>query len=263
MSATYAITLPADHDYLASLPDGTPSGIRDELELRADGVAVLFMRTAKIASYAGESVTTPYRSTTGALTAGATVIYIVPPTTKYSADNGATWLTTDPAAGQSAIPLQKGINKIWCTDPLSPEVTLDYVQDTNKVINELRSADETFQVGFNSLSPTILWVGSIAVGSGTITMSDDAANYVRIEVDIIADGQTFTYSCAAPSGNSFPIGQPYLVSDTISRVFSSRIVFSEYTALLGPCRFSDNGGAYSQGNIGSYVCIRGYASPYS
>lgn len=25
-------------------------------------------------------------------------------------------------------------------------------------------------------------------------MSDDAANYVRIEVDIVADGQTFTYS---------------------------------------------------------------------
>ena len=76
MSATYDITLPADHDYLASLPDGTPYGIRDELELRADGVAVLFMRTAKIASYAGESVTTPYRSTTGALTTGATVSYL-------------------------------------------------------------------------------------------------------------------------------------------------------------------------------------------
>ena len=262
MSETYTITLPTDHDYLASLPVGGPDGIRDELELRADGVAVLFMRTAKIASYAGESVTAPYRSTTGALTAGATVIYTVMPTTKYSADNGATWLTTDPAAGQSAIPLQKGINRILCTDPLSPEVTLDYVQDINKVINEMRYADKTFQAGFNSLSPTILWVGSIAVGSGTIIMSDDAANYVRIEVDIIADGQTFTYSCVAPSGNSFPIGQPYLASDTISRVFSSRIGFSEYTALLGPCRYSDNGGAYSQGNIGSYVCIRGYALPY-
>ena len=260
MSATYDITLPADHDYLASLPYGTSDEIRDELELRADGVAVLFMRTAKIASYAGESVTTPYRSTTGALTAGATVIYIVPPTTKYSADNGATWLTTDPAAGQSAIPLQKGINRIWCTDPLSPEVNLDYVQDISKVIDKMRRADEAFQVALNSLSPTILWIGSIAVGSGTITMSDDAANYVRIEVDIIADGQTFTYSCAAPSGKSFPIGQPYLVSDTISRVFSSRIGFSEYTALLGPCRYSENGGAYTQGSVGSYVCIRGYAS---
>ena len=263
MSATYTITLPTDHDYLASLPVGTPDGIRDELELRADGVAVLFMRTAKIASYAGESVTTPYRSTTGALTAGATVIYIVPPTTKYSADNGATWSTTDPAAGQSAIPLQKGINNVWCPDPLSPEVTLDYVQDINAVINEMRNADEAFQVAFNSLSPKTLWSGSKAVGSGTIALSDDAANYVRIEVDIIANGQTFTYSCAAPSGRSFPIGQPYLVSDTISRVFSSRIGFFGGTVLLGPCRFSDNGGAYSQGNIGSYVCIRGYASPHS
>lgn len=91
-------------------------------------------------------------------------------------------------------------------------------------------------------------------------MSDDAANYVRIEVDITADGQTFTYSCTAPSGKSFPIGQPYLASDTISRVFSSRIGFSARTVLLGPCRYSDNGGAYSQGNVGSYVCIRGYVS---
>lgn len=260
MSATYDITLPADHDYLASLPDGTPYGIRDELELRADGVAVLFMRTAKIASYAGESVTTPYRSTTGALTTGATVIYMVMPTTKYSADNGATWLTTDPAAGQSAIPLQKGINRIWCTDPLSPEVALDYVQDISKVINEMRSADEAFQVTLNSLSPTILWIGSIAVGSGTITMLDDAVNYVRIEVDIIADGQTFTYSCTAPSGRSFPIGQPYLTSDTISRVFASRVGFSGTSMMTAPCMYSENGGAYTQGSVGSYVCIRGYAS---
>ena len=173
MSATYDITLPADHDYLASLPVGTPSGIRDELELRADGVAVLFMRTAKIASYAGESVTTPYRSTTGALTTGATVIYMVMPTTKYSADNGATWLTTDPAAGQSAIPLQKGINRIWCTDPLSPEVTLEYVQDTNNVINELRADITDLEAAWDSVSRA----PRLFVSSGVWNVSGD---YVRL-----------------------------------------------------------------------------------
>ena len=152
MSATYDITLPADHDYLASLPVGGPNGIRDELVLRADGVAVLFMRTAKIASYAGESVTTPYRSTTGALTTGATVIYGVPLTTKYSADNGATWSTTAPAAGQSAIPLYKGTNNVWCPDPLSPEISLDYVQDTNKVINELRVDITGLEAAWDSVS---------------------------------------------------------------------------------------------------------------
>lgn len=135
MSIT-TIKLPTDHDYLASLPDGT----RDELVLRSDGVAVLTERTAKIASYAGESVTTSYRSTTGALTTGATVIYGAPSTTKYSADNGTTWTATDPAAGTSALPLHKGTNYVWCTDALSPTVDLDYVQDTNKVINELRAA---------------------------------------------------------------------------------------------------------------------------
>ena len=134
--STATIKLPSDHDYLASLPDGTA----DTLKVRGDGVAVLVTRTAKIASYSGESVTTSYRSTTGALTTGATVIYAVPPTTKYSADNGTTWSTTDPAAGQSAIPLHKGTNNIWCTDRLSPEVALEYVQDTNAVIKKLSAA---------------------------------------------------------------------------------------------------------------------------
>ena len=136
-STQQTITLPTDHNYLASLPDGT----RDELVLRSDGVAVLVTRTAKIASYAGENVTTLFMSTTGAMAAGAMVIYGAPLTTKYSADNGTTWSTTDPAAGQSAIPMHKGTNNVWCTDRLSPEVALDYVQDTNKVINELRAAD--------------------------------------------------------------------------------------------------------------------------
>ena len=85
--STTTIKLPSDHDYLASLPDATA----DTLTVRGDGVAVLVTRTAKIASYTGESVTTSYRSTTGALTTGATVIYGVPLTTKYSANNGTTW----------------------------------------------------------------------------------------------------------------------------------------------------------------------------
>ena len=133
--STTTIKLPTDHNYLASLPDGT----RDELVLRSDGVAVLVTRTAKIASYAGESVTTSYRSTTGALTTGATVIYGVPPTTKYSADNGTTWSTTDPAAGQSAIPMHKGTNNVWCTDSLSPTIMLNY--DTQERTRKRRISD--------------------------------------------------------------------------------------------------------------------------
>lgn len=212
--STTTIKLPTDHDYLASLPDGT----RDELVLRADGVAVLTERVGYVAltsssatsviavspsnplygysvlipggnvyslsnsksdkflcrnfseinresayngssgegvsamsatSGSGTSNTLWFLSTMASITdfkawlnANTVTLYyqLATPTTLYSADNGTTWSTTDPAAGTSAIPLHKGTNNVWCTDRLSPEVGLDYVQDTNKVINELRAA---------------------------------------------------------------------------------------------------------------------------
>lgn len=193
------ITLPPEHNYLASLPDGT----RDELVLRSDGVAVLVERVGKrvfngseawvlvsgvaygfrlrdttlssdyrqlicdrytVREFAPTSETqgvtaSPqnapnlfcFKDTTIAQTVNAwkaklaasnvTVYYALATTTvRYSADNGTTWSTTDPAAGQSAIPLYKGTNNVWCTDALSPTVDLDYVQDTNKVIDKLRAA---------------------------------------------------------------------------------------------------------------------------
>lgn len=200
MSTTYAITLPADHDYLASLPDGT----HDELVLRSDGVAVLTERVGKVdlgtldwlwdssalamkaavtemavgVRLISQALCTNYKyggcvSRTEMVTesqlyinAKASVIFVkdsnytlsdkvkftsdmsgelvyykvAVPSIQYSADNGTTWSTTDPTAGTSAIPLRKGTNNVWCTDRLSPEVALDYVQDTNKVINELRAA---------------------------------------------------------------------------------------------------------------------------
>lgn len=179
------ITLPSDHNYLASLPDGT----RDELVLRSDGVAVLVERVGKrvfngseawiflsgvaygfrlrdttlsgdyrqlicdrytvrefVATSETQGITASqqnapnlfcFRDTTIDQTVDAwkaklaasnvTVYYALATTTvRYSADNGTTWSTTDPAAGQSAIPLQKGTNNVWCADPLSPTITLDY-----------------------------------------------------------------------------------------------------------------------------------------
>lgn len=198
-STQQTITLPPEHNYLASLPDGT----HDELALRIDGVAVLTERVGKrafngseawsllsgvaygfrlsdttlsadyrqlicdrytVREFAATSETqgataSPsfapnlfcFRDTTIAQTSDAwkaklaasnvTVYYALATTTvRYSADNGTTWSTTDPAAGQSAIPLYKGTNNVWCTDALSPTVDLDYVQDTNKVIDKLRAA---------------------------------------------------------------------------------------------------------------------------
>lgn len=49
--------------------------ICDELIYNADGTGKIFKHTAKIDSYSSESIATPYISTTGNLTTGATVIY--------------------------------------------------------------------------------------------------------------------------------------------------------------------------------------------
>lgn len=182
---TISITLPSDHNYLASLPDGT----RDELVLRSDGVAVLVERVGKrvfngseawsllsgvaygfrlrdttlsgdyrqlicdrytVREFAATSETqgvtaSPssapnlfcFRDTTidqtveawkAKLAASNVMVYyaLATATVRYSADNGTTWSTIDPAAGNSAIQLYKGTNNIWCTDALSPNVTLNY-----------------------------------------------------------------------------------------------------------------------------------------
>lgn len=190
-STQQTITLPPNHNYLASLPDGT----RDELVLRSDGVAVLTKRVGKrvfngtigeelqsinsagianvwiknlgeISSNTDSAAsrcsalalqTTGIAATTTEGYALATVgeIYLRLKTSRvgstlgeikawlsnnpivvffkpsvaivrYSADNGTTWSTTDPNAGNSAIQLHKGTNNVWCTDALSPNVTLNY-----------------------------------------------------------------------------------------------------------------------------------------
>ena len=223
-STQQTITLPPEHNYLASLPDGT----HDELALRIDGVAVLVERVGKrvfngseawsllsgvaygfrlrdttlsadyrqlicdrytVRKFAATSETqgataSPsfapnlfcFRDTTIAQTVDAwkaklaasnvMVYYALATTTvRYSADNGTTWSTTDPAAGQSAILLYEGSNNIWCTDALSPTVDLEYVQNTNNVIDKMRAA-----IGLPPASATTL--GGVKVGSGLSVTAD-------------------------------------------------------------------------------------------
>lgn len=227
------ITLPPEHNYLASLPDGT----HDELVLRADGVAVLVERVGKVVfngssdvawtllstntqgkrrfgsppiadkeaqpssvsqvanvlcnSFVAKSNNDTYNciegisaSTTSLifyhasindtvadwtswLAANPVTVYygLKTPATSYSADNGTTWSTIDPAAGNSAIQLYKGTNNVWCTDVLSPTVDLDYVQDTNKVIDKLRAP-----IVLPPASATTL--GGVKVGSGLSVTAD-------------------------------------------------------------------------------------------
>lgn len=196
---TISITLPSDHNYLASLPDGT----RDELVLRSDGVAVLVERVGKRVFNGSEAwrhisnrayypfrlfdptlganypqlacdrytvrelkatnetqgttasvIDSPhdfyFRDTTidqtveawkAKLAASNVMVYyaLATATVRYSADNGTTWSTTDPAAGNSAIQLYKGTNNVWCTDALSPNVTLNY--DTQERTRKQRISD--------------------------------------------------------------------------------------------------------------------------
>lgn len=197
-STQQTITLPSDHNYLASLPDGT----RDEVVLRSDGVAVLVERVGKrvfngseawlllsgvaygfrlrdttlsgdyrqlicdrytVRELAATSETqgvaaSPsfapnlfcFRDTTidqtveawkAKLAASNVMVYyaLATATVRYSADNGTTWSTIDPAAGNSAIQLYKGTNNIWCTDALSPNVTLNY--DTQERTRKQRVSD--------------------------------------------------------------------------------------------------------------------------
>lgn len=243
------ITLPSDHNYLASLPDGT----RDELVLRSDGVAVLVERVGKrvfngseawiflsgvaygfrlrdttlsgdyrqlicdrytVREFAATSETQGatassqnapnlfcFRDTTIAQTVDAwkaklaasnvTVYYALATTTvRYSADNGTTWSTTDPAAGTSAIPLQKGTNNVWCTGPLSPTITLDY--DTQERTRK-RRISELYWLG-NEPKKRITWgqlatrtwrdIGSKSVQewyfSGTAEVVENA--YINYEI---------------------------------------------------------------------------------
>ena len=239
------ITLPSDHNYLASLPDDT----HDELVLRSDGVAVLVERVGKIvfdgsASAAINNATMPgstefafynvvqsvtwsqatsnhflcvtarpvwpgaFRVTANAIiptinnaTIGVldtdtdavkvaafkswlaanpvTVYYMLKtPATSYSADNGATWSTIDPAAGNSAIQLYKGTNNVWCTDALSPTVDLDYVQDTNKVINELRAATVLPPASATTLGGVKVGSGLSVTADGTLSATSGGSGYV-------------------------------------------------------------------------------------
>lgn len=246
---TISITLPPDHNYLASLPDGT----RDELVLRSDGVAVLVERVGKrvfngseawlllsgvsygfrlrdttlsgdyrqlicdrytVREFASTSETqgttaSPssapnlfcFRDTTIDQTVDAwkaklaasnvTVYYALATTTvRYSADNGTTWSTTDPAAGNSAIQLYKGTNNVWCTDASSPNVTLNY--DTQERTRK-RRISELYWLG-NEPKKRITWgqlathtwgeIGSKSVQewyySGTADVVENA--YINYEI---------------------------------------------------------------------------------
>ena len=116
----------------------------DELIYNADGTGKIIKRTAKIDSYNGEAITTPYISTTGALTTGAAVIY-QPDTPQISI------LSTADVMALSALQTYSGTTNIsnsdsadmnvkYCTDKNLSEYVMPVITNMQAQIDELKSA---------------------------------------------------------------------------------------------------------------------------
>ena len=118
--------------------------ICDELIYNADGTGKIVKRTAKIDSYNGEAIATPFISTTGSMTTGATVIYqlaepqeIELTTTEISAlrqlqtFDGITNVSNDSGADMDV--------KI-CTNKTLSEYVMPITTGLQKQIDELQAA---------------------------------------------------------------------------------------------------------------------------
>ena len=120
--ASLNITLPAEHPYLAALPDGT----HDEIVIDKDGNASLVARVGKTEAAATDGVSATVGndalSSTGELADGATVYYKLATPVTYS-------------LGKLDIPaLPETISNVWIEANLTPECAMTYKQDVNVVI---------------------------------------------------------------------------------------------------------------------------------
>ena len=118
--------------------------ICDELIYNADGTGSIIKNTAKINSYNGEAIATPYISTTGALTTGAAVIYQLD-TPQISI------LSTADVMALSALQTYSGTTNIsnsdnaemdvkYCTNSAFSECVIPITTALQAQINELKSA---------------------------------------------------------------------------------------------------------------------------
>ena len=116
----------------------------DTLVYNADGTGKIIKRTAKIDSYNGEEITTPYISTTGALTTGATVIYAL-------AEPQEIALTAADVSALMQLRTYSGVTNIsnscnadmdvkYCTNKMLSEYVLPITMGLQKQIDELRAA---------------------------------------------------------------------------------------------------------------------------
>lgn len=118
--------------------------LADELLVNADGTGKIDKRTAKIDSYNSEIITTPYISSTGSLTTGATVIYALAATQEIP-------LTAAEISELSQLQTFNGITNIfndanaeisvkYCTNGVLSEYVFPVVSGLQKQINDLNAA---------------------------------------------------------------------------------------------------------------------------
>ena len=118
--------------------------ICDELIYNADGTGKIIKRTAKIDSYNGEAITTPYISTTGALTTGATVIYALaePQEIELTAADVSALMQLHTYNGMTSISNSGNadMDVKYCTDKSLSEYVLPVITNMQAQIDELKSA---------------------------------------------------------------------------------------------------------------------------
>ena len=118
--------------------------ICDTLVYNADGTGKIIKRTSKIDRYNGEEITTPYISTTGALTTGATVLYAL-------AEPQEIELTAADVSALMQLRTYSGVTDIsnsgnadmdvkYCTDKALSEYVMPVITNMQAQIDELKSA---------------------------------------------------------------------------------------------------------------------------
>lgn len=116
----------------------------DELIYNSDGTGKIVKRTAKIDSYNGESITTPYISTTGSLSTGATVIYQIaePQEIELTAAEMSALRELQSFNGVTNIFNDDGaeISVNYCSNKTLSEYVMPITIGLQKQIDELKSA---------------------------------------------------------------------------------------------------------------------------
>lgn len=177
-SQSLALTLPAEHPYLAKLPDGTA----DEIVVDKDGNVELIARVVKYVATgdealhyddvndefyitgtpimfgSGYSPELPYvvttRHTLGFATTDSGAIYMSVPGVVTSYDSGVSWVKahTPTFYGHIATPVtytlgkietpkaQDNVINVWTDAEVTPRTGIEYVRDVNIVVANLESA---------------------------------------------------------------------------------------------------------------------------